>query len=203
VEIDHVVLAVTDLEHSGRVLEERHGLRSTMGGSHARWGTANRIVPLGTSYVELITVEDEEAARREAFGRMILDSSTDAGSLVGWAVRTDDLDGIAARLRLTVDPGSRARPDGSEVRWRLAGLDEAVREPCLPFFIEWAPGSEHPGRALAEQSGEIESVTLSGDDLRVSAWLGSHELPLELVPGEPGVRGARVVTADGRSAELG
>ena len=47
-ELDHVLIAVTDLEAAAREFEARHGLSSVEGGRHRDWGTANRIVPLGT-----------------------------------------------------------------------------------------------------------------------------------------------------------
>jgi Glyoxalase-like domain len=67
-ELDHVLFAVTDLEAASRAIEARIGLSSIEGGRHAGLGTANRIVPLGDSYVELVTVADEADARRNAFG---------------------------------------------------------------------------------------------------------------------------------------
>jgi hypothetical protein len=46
-ELDHVLIGVTDLAAAARELEARCGLVSVEGGSHPHWGTANRIVPLG------------------------------------------------------------------------------------------------------------------------------------------------------------
>jgi len=62
--IDHVVMAVRDLDDAGDRLLRDHGLASVPGGRHARWGTANRIVPLGEDYIELIGVVDGEQAAR-------------------------------------------------------------------------------------------------------------------------------------------
>ena len=68
--IDHVVLACADLDVAAAHLLERHGLASVPGGRHPGWGTANRIVPLGGSYVELITVVDAEEALQSQFGKV-------------------------------------------------------------------------------------------------------------------------------------
>src|SRR5207253_9345067 len=54
VELDHVLIAVDDLAAAARELEARHGLASIRGGRHPGWGTANRIVPLGQTYLELV-----------------------------------------------------------------------------------------------------------------------------------------------------
>ena len=61
-ELDHVLIAVADVAAAARELEARHGLTSIKGGRHPGYGTANRIVPLGDSYLELVTVADESEA---------------------------------------------------------------------------------------------------------------------------------------------
>ena len=66
-ELDHVLIAVTDLEAAAREVETRIGLSSVEGGRHRDWGTANRIVPLGSSYLELVAVVDRASRRREQF----------------------------------------------------------------------------------------------------------------------------------------
>lgn len=185
-ELDHVVIAVADLEAAAADFEARYGLASIQGGRHPGWGTANRIVPLGESYLELIAVVDDEEAALSGIGARVARAVRSRSRLLGWAARTDDLDGVAARLGLEAHAGSRLRADGTEVRWRTAGLDEAVAEPYLPFFIEWAEGTNPPGRAQTP-AGSIESLALSGDPDRLATWLGDHALPVTIDHGDPGV----------------
>jgi Glyoxalase-like domain len=71
VEIDHVLIAVDDLAEADRALHSTHGLSSMEGGRHPDWGTANRVVPLGDAYLELVTVVDDSQASRTAFGRWV------------------------------------------------------------------------------------------------------------------------------------
>jgi hypothetical protein len=176
VRIDHVLIAVPDLD-AGK-LEERYGLDSVPGGRHTGWGTANRIVPLGDAYLELVAVVDPAAD--SAFARWVAQGE----GLLGWAVRTDDLDAVAGRLGLTTHAGSRAAPDGAPVEWRTAGLEQAIAEPCLPFFIQWDERTSHPGSAGGPF--RLDSIGLRGDPNRIEAWLGpKHGLPLTVVPGEP------------------
>src|SRR6476469_4083347 len=52
------MIAVTDLDAAGREFEARHRLASVAGGRHPGWGTANRIVPLGDAYLELVAIVD-------------------------------------------------------------------------------------------------------------------------------------------------
>src|SRR3954453_3346382 len=64
VQLDHALIAVHDLVPAARELQARHGLASLEGGRHPGWGTANRIVPLGETYLELVAIVDEDEAAR-------------------------------------------------------------------------------------------------------------------------------------------
>jgi hypothetical protein len=203
-EIDHVIAAVTDLPAAARELAERHGLTSIEGGRHPGWGTANRIVPLGEAYLELVAVVDAAEADASAFGRWVASAASTSLRPAGWAVRTGELDRVAARLGVGVLTGSRVAPDGRLLRWRLAGTAEAAAEPPLPFFIEWGEGVDPPGHApVVHPAGlaAIAEVELSGDAARLASWLGEHRLPLSLREGPPAVTGV-VLEADGRRIAL-
>jgi len=203
VELDHVILAVGDLDVVAGYLERDHGLTSYFGGSHTHWGTANRIVPLGASYLELLAVVDDNAAATSDVGRWVGDGATARGAPIGWAVRPDDLDATTLRLGLTAHDGSRARPDGVVVHWRMAGIERAFSEPQLPFFIEWTDDATYPGAADSSALDvRIESIELEGDAAKLDAWLGTHAIPIEISPGRAGI--VRVVLAtDGGRVVLG
>lgn len=53
--IGQVILGVRDLDASTREFEAL-GLRVVDGGNHPGLGTANRVIPLGTTYLELLGV---------------------------------------------------------------------------------------------------------------------------------------------------
>jgi Glyoxalase-like domain len=181
---------VADLDAAAREFEARHGLASVEGGRHPGWGTANRIVPLGENYLELIAVVDPAEAAGSAFGSWVAAAATPSGTPLGWAVRTDDLDGVAGRLGLTVAANSRKSASGQTLRWRLAGVEQAVAEPSLPIFVEWGEGTPHPGRAAVEHpagGARLARLELSGDAERLERWLGSHTLPVSVRPGTPAV----------------
>ena len=188
-ELDHVLIAVTELAAAAREIEVRHGLASIEGGRHPGWGTANMIVPLGETYLELVAVVDEAVAARNPFGRWVAAVHPGLGRPLGWAVRTRQLDRIAQRLGLSVRAGSRAAPGGELLRWRSAGIEQAAAEPSLPFFIDWAEGTPFPGRATARHrvSLEITRLELAGDAARLVGWLGNHRLPIAVHAGMPAV----------------
>ena len=185
IELDHVILAVPELDAAAVGLEREHGLLSVEGGRHPGWGTANRIVPLGAAYLELVAVVDPIEAEESAFGRWVAGARS---TLLGWAVRTDELDAVAERLGLPVVAGSRTTPAGDELHWRTAGFEHAAAEPSLPFFIAWGPGSPHPGDVqVAHPAGDVRLARLEvgGDPARLEGWLGPHELALTIHPGAP------------------
>ncbi len=85
--------------------------------------------------------------------------------------------------------------------WRLAGMERALAEPPLPFFISWiSAGDLHPGRSSAAHRvipRGIRAVELSGDPARVGGWLGPHRLPLRVTPGRSGMTSVSVATDEG------
>lgn len=201
IELDHVIVAVSDLDHAASTFLEAHGLGSIPGGRHPGWGTANRIVPLGESYLELIAVIDEREASATPFGRRVSELASARGHPLGWAVRPASLAAVARKLGLTVETGSRTKPDGEIVRWRAAGVERAVTSSALPFFLEWAPGSTFPGSlaAGAAPGAAISRLELEADPAVVATWLGHHSLPVHVQPGE---RGLACVVLNGRRGEV-
>jgi hypothetical protein len=190
--IDHVVLAVRDLEASAARLWEEHGLRFVPGGRHAAWGTANMIAPFGHDYLELLGVVDEEVGSNTVLGRTLMGLSADGDRWFSVCVATDRIEETAARLGLRVEPGGRARPDGTEVRWRGAGIEERGDDLSLPFFIDWdVPDGLHPGAAPAEHRIPVEGIAwaeVGGDRERLDEWLGDISVPIRVVDGaEPRV----------------
>lgn len=200
--VDHVAYAVPDLDEADVRFRRRYGLDSVVGGRHDAGGTANRIVPLGEQYLELVAVVDEAQAAESAFGRGALGRAAAGGGWFTIAVVTDNLDAVASRLGLDITGGSRTRPDGETVRWRSAGIDDPRREPWMPFFISWDVSDElHPGRTRARHGVRVEGIAwveVGGDAERLRTWLGGDEPPIRVTDGEPGIhRVAVATTADG------
>lgn len=186
-ELDHVLVAAADLDEAAAWFADEHGLVSRAGGRHPGWGTANRIIALGESYLELVTVAEPEVALRTAFGAWVSACTTSMPTPIGWAVRTTDLDAVASRIGIAPTDGSRRAPDGRLITWRLAGVERAAEEPCLPFFIEWGGGTPFPGADPADPGLHLVSLRLSGDARRLQEWLGGHALPVSITDGPPGV----------------
>jgi hypothetical protein len=201
IELDHVILATADLDGTAQRLESEYRLPSVPGGRHAGLGTENRIVPLGEAYVELLGVADRDEAAANPFGSWLLGHLEDGEAWIGWSVRTDDLDGVCARLGLEAEAMSRSRPDGFELRWRLAGLGRARDEPWRPFFISWdVPEGELPGHAGGEvpaTGARIAAVEVGADEDALREWVGELPGTVRVAAGAPGVRSVAVAGAGG------
>jgi Glyoxalase-like domain len=198
VELDHVLIPVADLSGAVKRFEARYGLVSVEGGRHAGWGTANRIVPLGETYLELVAVVDQKEAEQSAFGRWV--AAAPPGAPLGWAVRTDDLDAVVARLGLSIGSGARRTSTGELLRWRIAGVEQSMIEPALPFFIEWASETRFPGAIGVAHPAAPKGITeliIEADHDRLASWLGRRALPLTVRPGGCCVSGVVLSTQTG------
>lgn len=149
VQIDHIIVGVSDLEAGVRKFEQLSGVRAVPGGAHPGQGTRNALVSLGDgTYLELYAPNPAEKIASPAVAE--LQSLTGLKPL-GWAVSTTDIDGLrsnfgALGLPLSPpEPGSRVRPDRSVLEWVTFGF-EKFDHSLAPFFIQWKNQKLHPSR---------------------------------------------------------
>ncbi len=158
------------------------------------------IAPLGNDYIELLGVVDEDVGSTSVLGRTLMELSADGDRWFSVCLADDDIDATAARLGLTVRPGARTRPDGSEVRWRGAGIEERGEELSLPFFISWdVPAALHPGAAPADHRVPAEGIAwaeVGGDEARLRGWLNGADIPIRVVDGDPRVHAVGIGLRD-------
>lgn len=168
VAVDHVLVAVRDLNDAASRFEREHGLVALPGGRHPGAGTANMIIPLGSTYIELIAVVDESEAQTLPRSRRVAEALEAGGTFAAWAARTEDMDGLRVALEKEgwdlppVNPGTRVRPDGVRLEWRTQELVAGAAPSVLPFVIEWrVPAGSHPAEAAATHpSGAGDIVAL-------------------------------------------
>jgi hypothetical protein len=187
-EVDHVVMGVADLDEAAAWLADQ-GLTALPGGTHPHWGTANRIVPLGSAYLELVAVVDPDVAAGSAFGSWVA-AQARGDAAWGWAVRPHAIAATSERLGLDLVPGSRVRPDGVTLSWQLAGVPDDRSDRSLPFFIEWGDGVPMPGEAAVTHGAgtvRLRGLTVSGDDAVLRDWLDGDMDGVVVTPGRAGV----------------
>ncbi len=194
---------MVDLEAAtGRLTDE--GLDVLEGGRHEQFGTRNRIVPLGRSYLELLAVEDRALAEQAEFGRSLLARTAEGDRLTRWSIRTDRIDEVAAERGLEVDDRSRAHPDGRTLRWRSAGMAPSLADPSRPFWVQW-PDADWPGHEPAAHRARLVSLEVAVPDrAALDRWTLGADLPLTVHGGPPDlvsvtieVEGRRVVVGRG------
>ena len=199
--LDHVVLAVPDLEGASAALERRLGLRASPGGRHPALGTENGLVPVGGAYLELVAVADEDAAGSTAFGRAALSASQRGPRFAGWVARVDDLDRAAHAWGEPVVPMARLTPSGETITWRMIAVDRLGDGGAVPPLISWDDPSvappfmapEHPAGTVTLDHVEI------GDTDGVVRRLLPQVVGVHLVAAPPaGVHALVVLVGDRR-----
>jgi hypothetical protein len=165
--LDHVLVAIKDLGEGARQFTAQYGLHALEGGRHPGVGTANMIVPLGSAYLELISVVNAGEAARSPGGNRISQTIAGGRTFATWAVRTDNLDLLREYLRESGRalpdplPGARQRPDGVTLRWRTQLLAPMERPGVLPFVIEWSvPQGMHPAEAPVHHPSRARGIRL-------------------------------------------
>jgi glyoxalase-like protein len=180
--IDHVIYATADLDAAAVRVEAALGVAAAGGGRHDGLGTHNRIVPLGGGYIELLAIADPGEAAGSWLGSAIQERIARHGDgLFGWAVAVERVEDVAERLGTPLTTIGR-----QGMTARLTAVEEAMRDPSLPFFIARDPGIADP--AAGGDAGGIAWLEVGGDAARLERWLGGAELPVRVTAGEPGVR---------------
>jgi len=202
------IVLVEDLETAaGRLAQV--GLRSVPGGRHPGRGTANVIVAFGRQYLELLSVVDTAEAQASVDGRPVLAALARRGpGLARWSVEPDDIAAVGRRLDLAVEDRERVRPDGTVVRWRAVGVNEAWAEPWRCAFMAWDDPSLHPGRGdvghRCRATGFAVLEVNVPDDPSMRTWLGGGPPPAVVTrPAEPTGPVRVVVQAPGGDIDIG
>ncbi len=188
--IDHLVLAAASLDAGIAHVEGLTGVAPVPGGAHPGVGTHNALLSLGApTYLEVIAPDpDQPDVAARGFG---LSEPPPVPRLVAFAVGCRDIDATVALLRRAGhssvgDPFAmrRRRPDGSELSWRLAVIDERMGG-THPFLISWdggtSPADDSPlgGRFTALRGGDPDAA----DRAAVLASLGV-DVPVETAAAE-------------------
>src|SRR5437870_2768079 len=68
--IDHFIIGVRNLEKAATQFSQKLGLAASGGGIHPTGGTANRIIVIGDTYLELIAVRTPGEAQQSMLDRL-------------------------------------------------------------------------------------------------------------------------------------
>jgi len=152
--VDHLVLGTPDLDAGIQEVWRRLGVRATPGGSHPAWGTRNALIALGEeTYLEILAPDTQQPAPRG--GRPLGLDEMGAPRLVTWAAKGSELEEFVRGARgRGVEPGqvssgSRRRPDGVLLTWKLTDFTKLRGDGLVPFFIDWGE-TPHPASTSAK-----------------------------------------------------
>jgi hypothetical protein len=150
--VDHLVYATPDLAAGVAHVEKLLGVKAVPGGQHPGAGTRNALIGLGDqTYLEIIGPDPDQPkpAQPRRFGI----DDLKAPRLITWAAKGADLDSLVKRAESNgidlgqVQSGSRRRPDGVLLSWRLTVSPLLNGDGIVPFFIDWGT-TPHPESAL-------------------------------------------------------
>jgi catechol 2,3-dioxygenase-like lactoylglutathione lyase family enzyme len=193
---DHTIIAVRELDGAVETYT-RLGFEVIRGGRNPGLGTYNALIRFGLDYLELLSVDDRDAAERvHPRGREIV-AYLDAhpGGLLSFVVASDAIDqDIAHAAANGFVPGQpvamqRQRPDGNMLRWRLLiPCAVSFRQPW-PLLIQWdTPDDkrlewEQPG-VHANGAFRVSGLSLVVHSLEDASRLYGRQLGLPVGPVE-------------------
>ncbi len=143
--LDHIVYAVPDLAQAVADLQERLGVRATLGGKHTGRGTHNALLSLSAeSYMEVIGPDPDQPppAMPRPFG---IDALTEP-RLITWLAKATDLNGIPLC--------TRQRLQRVAARWWNCTARIHGRKRSGPFWRRWDSRSilaREPHRRLSRR----------------------------------------------------
>src|SRR5207248_10388158 len=70
--IDHIIIGVNNLEQAATQFSQKLGLAVSGGGIHPTGGTANRIIVIGDTYLELIAIDNAAEAQQSMLDRLAI-----------------------------------------------------------------------------------------------------------------------------------
>ena len=199
-DLDHVLIAVTDLDAAAQAYELLLGLPVAVRSDHPTYGTKNALfIPERGAYLELLAVRDG-AVPALSLERLSAQLAERGPGLFGVALAPDDIDAAVARVRADgfemADTlrGTGVSADGREREWRNTRLPLAALHGSSSLLIEhagwdWRSDLRQPPLSGREQTAarRIDHVSFAVPDLDAAsaAWerrLGIPRAAVEQLP---------------------
>jgi hypothetical protein len=215
--IDHLVVGAASLEEGVRWCQRTLGVTPEPGGSHALFGTHNRLLRLKSAghplaYLEIIAIDPSASPTRDSHlarwfdldGPTIRHQLSQQGpQLLHWVASVPNIKAAVADWHaLDIDRGvviEAARPTSQGLlQWKITVRDDGQRlmGGALPTLIEW--GADHPARAMGGPALELRSLSLQhphAEPLQSAlAAIGLNDIPVAV--GHPGIF-AELTLSDG------
>jgi Glyoxalase-like domain len=148
--IDHIIIGVQDLDKATRQFGQRLGLLTSGGGIHPIGGTANRVIVIGDTYLELIAVHAPDEAQQSMLERLAKGEGYLNAVLASNDIKTES---AAMRERgVTIigpTPGQLRSADGRVRGWSRIDVEQPMLAQHYPFLIQHDSAGEERRHRLA------------------------------------------------------
>src|SRR5437763_10075283 len=173
--LDHVIIGVNDLAQATSVFSEKIGLVPRGGGSHRSGGTANRIILIGDTYLELITIQRPAEAQQSMRDRLAKGDGYLNFALSSNDIEADTRDMVLRGVSVIGPlPGQLKASNGQTRGWSRTHVERPDLAQRYPFIIQhdstgeerrlhlagWTEPPAHPIGAV-----QILNVTIAASDL--------------------------------------
>lgn len=147
--IDHIVLAVPDLDHGIAYITGLTGAAPSIGGRHPQHGTQNAILSLGPKcYLEILSTDPSNTDAQTP--RWMAVDQIQAPTITRWCVRSSDLKREAKIIEKQILKGNRITKSGAHLRWEMTDPLSSPIVDTIPFLIDWTGSHSHPADDLPQ-----------------------------------------------------
>jgi len=183
--LDHLAVAAQTLDEGCEWVRAALDVVPGPGGSHAHYGTHNRLLGLEDElYLEVIAI-DPDAPPLDYARWFDLDRFAGPPRIGNWICRTDDLEGAQAALS---GIGAQVPLERGDLHWRMA-VPESGQLPfddCHPAVIQW-DCARHPADALPASGITLRRLIVSHPEVaelaaRLAPVLSDERIVFEAGP---------------------
>ncbi|HEU5230216.1 MAG TPA: VOC family protein [Ktedonobacteraceae bacterium] len=135
--LDHIIIGAHDLEQVANNFSQKLGLAVSGGGIHPTGGTANRIIVIGDTYIELIAVYAPDEAQPSMLQRL-----AKGEGYLNFVIASNDIHADAAAIDargntiLGPKAGELRSADGRSRAWIRADIERPDLTQHYPFIIQ-------------------------------------------------------------------
>ncbi len=135
--IDHIIIGVQNLEKAALQFSQKLGLAVSGGGLHPTGGTANRIIVIGDTYLELMAIYNPEEAQQS-----LLDRLANHEGYLNFVLASNDIEADSTAIIkrgiqiLGPTPGSLRALDGRTRGWSRTNIERPDLAQRYPFIIQ-------------------------------------------------------------------
>ncbi len=148
--IDHIIIGVNNLEQATTLFSQKLGLAVSGGGIHPTGGTANRIIVIGDTYLELIAIHNPAEAQQSMLDRLAIHEG-----YLNFVLASNDIEADSKAMInrsipiLGPTPGSLKAADGRTRGWSRTNIERQDLAQRYPFIIQHDSAGEERRFRLA------------------------------------------------------